>query len=149
MPITINGSGTVTGISVGGLPDAIITGAELNGAQTGTAPIYGCRAWVVFNGTGTVSTNQAIRSSGNVASVFKNGTGDYTITFVAAMQDADYCVSFSTQTNPANGADCPSLHYNRTSNVQVAPTASTFRVSIINTAGLAVDRDYVCLTIFR
>ena len=53
---------------------------------SGTAPIYACRAWVNFNGTGTV----AIRSSGNVSSITDNGVGDYTLNFTTAMQDANY-----------------------------------------------------------
>jgi hypothetical protein len=100
-PISINGSGTVTGISVGGLPDGTITGAELNGAQTGTAPIYGCRAWVNFDGTrneadtgaSTNGANVKIRASGNVTSVLKNATGNYTITFATPMPDANYSLS--------------------------------------------------------
>lgn len=62
---------------------------------TGTAPMFACRAWVNFNGTGTVSTNQTIRGSGNVASVFKNATGDYTITFTTAMPTANYAAQIS------------------------------------------------------
>jgi hypothetical protein len=52
------------------------------------APIYACRAWVNFNGTGTV----AIRDSGNVASITDNGTGDYTVNFTTALPDANYSV---------------------------------------------------------
>lgn len=47
---------------------------------------YKCRAWVNFNGTGTV----AIRASGNVASITDNGTGDYTVNFTTALPDANY-----------------------------------------------------------
>lgn len=54
---------------------------------TGSAPIYACRAWVNFNGNGTV----AIRASGNVSSITDNGTGDYTMNFTTAMPDANYC----------------------------------------------------------
>jgi len=53
---------------------------------SGSAPIYACRAWVNFNGTGTV----AIRASGNVSSVTDNGTGDYTVNFATAMGDVNY-----------------------------------------------------------
>ena len=60
--------------------------AALN--ASGTAPIYACRAWVNFNGTGTV----AIRASGNVSSITDNGTGDYTVNFATAMSDANYGV---------------------------------------------------------
>jgi len=55
---------------------------------TGSAPVYACRAWVNFDGTGTVS----IRASGNVSSITDNGTGNYTVNFATAIQDADYCV---------------------------------------------------------
>jgi len=56
----------------------------------GSAPIYACRAWVNFNGTGTV----AIRGSGNVSSITDNGTGQYTINFITPMEDTNYiCLS--------------------------------------------------------
>ena len=45
-----------------------------------------CRAWVNFNGTGTV----AIRASFNVSSITDNGTGDFTVNFTTAMPDANY-----------------------------------------------------------
>jgi hypothetical protein len=47
------------------------------------------KAWVNFNGTGTV----AIRSSFNVSSITDNGTGDYTINFTTAMPNANYSLS--------------------------------------------------------
>jgi hypothetical protein len=56
--------------------------------NVGTAPVYAARAWVNFNGTGTV----AIRASGNVTSITDNGTGDYTVNFTTAMADADYAM---------------------------------------------------------
>lgn len=46
------------------------------------------KAWVNFNGTGTV----AIRSSLNVSSITDNNVGDYTINFTTALQDANYNV---------------------------------------------------------
>lgn len=49
---------------------------------------YKCRAWVNFNGTGTV----AIRASGNVSSITDNGVGDYTVNFTTAMPDANYAM---------------------------------------------------------
>ena len=63
---------------------------NLNAA--GSAPMYACRAWVNFNGTGTV----AIRASGNVSSITDNGTGDYTLNFRTPTPDANYCVTGST-----------------------------------------------------
>ena len=57
----------------------------------GSAPSYACRAWVNFNGTGTV----AIRASGNVSSITDNGVGDYTVNLATAMPDANYAVNVS------------------------------------------------------
>jgi hypothetical protein len=50
------------------------------------ATAYGCRAWVNFNGTGTV----AIREDGNVSSITDHTTGEYTVNFTTAMSDANY-----------------------------------------------------------
>lgn len=58
---------------------------------SGSAPAYACRAWVNFNGTGTVS----IRGSGNVSSITDNGTGLYTVNFSVAMPHANYCPNIS------------------------------------------------------
>ena len=98
MPISIAGSGTITGISAGGLPDDCITTAEIAAnavttAKLGTAEVSGlCKAWVNFNGTGTV----AIRASYNVSSITDNGVGSYTVNFTTALADANYCVQVSS-----------------------------------------------------
>ena len=47
------------------------------------------KAWVNFNGTGTV----AIRDDFNVSSITDNNTGDYTVNFTNALSDANYTVS--------------------------------------------------------
>ena len=65
----------------------IVVKAALN--ASGDAPIYACRAWVNFDGTGTV----AIRASGNVSSITDNGVGDFTVNFTTAMPDANYTCS--------------------------------------------------------
>ena len=56
---------------------------------SGDAPIYACRAWVNFNGIGTI----AIRASGNVSSITDNGNGDYVVNFNMAMPDVNYCIT--------------------------------------------------------
>lgn len=69
----------------------VTTLADSSGSNTSTpADIASGRAkaWVNFNGTGTV----AIRTSFNIASITDNGTGDYTLTFTTAMTDANYAV---------------------------------------------------------
>jgi hypothetical protein len=65
---------------------------KFNSGYGSVATAYGCRAWVNFNGTGTV----AIRASGNVSSITDNGTGDYNVNLTTAMPDTNYaCVSSS------------------------------------------------------
>lgn len=72
------------------LTNKTLTTPNIDSAQfatvSGTAPIYPCRAWVNFNGTGTV----AIRASGNVTSITDNGAGNYTVNFTTAMPDANF-----------------------------------------------------------
>lgn len=54
--------------------------------NTSNVEQYLCKAWVNFNGTGTV----AIRASGNVSSITDNATGLYTVNFTNAMTDANF-----------------------------------------------------------
>lgn len=60
----------------------------LEEATAGGATFFTAKAWVNFNGTGTV----AIRNDGNVSSITDNGTGDYTVNFTTAMPDTDFSV---------------------------------------------------------
>ena len=62
---------------------------KFNSGYGSAATAYGCRAWVNFNGTGTV----AIREDGNVSSITDNGTGDYTVNFAVNMPDINYAWS--------------------------------------------------------
>jgi hypothetical protein len=74
------------------LANSGVTAAKLSGAQSGTAPIYGARAWVNFSGVGTVT----IRADGNVTSITDNGVGDYTVNFTTALPDTSYSYTFGT-----------------------------------------------------
>lgn len=66
---------------------------------SGSAPSYSARAWVNFNGTGTV----AIRASGNVTSITDGGTGNYTVNFTTSMSDTNYVVvGTGSRTNDSN-----------------------------------------------
>ena len=67
-------------------PDTLRGGVRSLLNASGSAPMFACRAWVNFNGTGTV----AIRASGNVSSITDNGTGDYTINLSTPMADESY-----------------------------------------------------------
>jgi hypothetical protein len=77
------------------LTSPTLTTPNINSAQvstvSGTAPLFMARAWVNFNGTGTV----AIRGSGNVSSITDNGTGTYTVNFTTAMSDVNYCANLT------------------------------------------------------
>jgi hypothetical protein len=105
---------------------------------TGSAPVYACRAWVNFNGTGTV----AIRESGNVSSVTRNGTGDYTINFTTAMPDANY--SILGMGNLENGSFGNRL-MNRT-----GATTTDFKIWVFNGSATAeVNPSIAMLAVFR
>ena len=56
---------------------------------SGSAPYYGARAWVNFQGSASGAT---IRGSQNVASVTRNAAGNYTVTLTTAMADTNYAV---------------------------------------------------------
>lgn len=109
-----------------------------NSGYGSVATAYGCRAWVNFNGTGTV----AIRASGNVSSITDNGTGDYTVNFTNAMPDANY--SFIGL--------CDAIgNYGRfvSEKSGVAPTASAFRITLHDGTANLQDQPYVNLSVFR
>ena len=122
------------------VPSTLIGGirAHLNVADN--VPMYTCRAWVNFDGTGTV----AIRASGNVSSVTDNGTGDYTVNFSTNMWDSNYCVVSAgtgsdelTTTNPRQGPSVALL------------TRSDFRVYTGSDTATKADWVRVCLAVFR
>ena len=60
---------------------------------------YTAKAWVNFNGTGTV----AIRESQNVSSITDNGTGNYTVNFTTALSDTNYVINPSTANTSSPG----------------------------------------------
>ena len=91
MPIAINGSGTVTGVSVGGLPDGIVDTDMIaaNAVTDAKENLSGiAQAWINFNGDGTPTA----RSSYNVSSITDHGTGDFTINFTNNMSNTNYIV---------------------------------------------------------
>ena len=93
------------------------------------------KAWVNFNGDGTV----AIRRAFNVASITDNGTGNYTVNFTTAMPDANYSYSLNAflMVNTAQG------------NNLFAISATTSALQLINRVGdTFVDRDTNNATIF-
>ena len=109
---------------------------KFNSGYGSVATAYGCRAWVNFNGSGTV----AIRGSGNVSSITDNGTGDYTVNFTASMPDANYAVAGTGHFLTAT--------YARNLQVKDTPTTSSVRVITDAIAGV-VDVTFAFVSIFR
>lgn len=106
----------------------------------GTAPVYAARAWVNFNGSGTV----AIRASGNVSSITDNGTGDFTMNFTTSMPDANYSTLGTCGTVASNYG---TLNFYNAGNV-VATTAA-IRFSTVNSSFAQYDHTNICLSVFR
>jgi len=109
-----------------------------NNGYGSVATAYGCRAWVNFNGTGTV----AIRASGNVSSITDNGTGNYTVNFTTAMPDANYAVVV-TAGDTSSGTCLSQSAFN------TSPTTSASQVLVTNSVFTATDRPFVQVAIFR
>ena len=116
---------------------------QMNSGYGSDATAYGCRAWVNFNGTGTV----AIRASGNVSSITDNGTGNYTINFTTALVDANYSSYGSCR--PTAGGSPHYLFYveNRDS---ITRTTSALQIYLLNpTNQLSADAEVVSVSIIR
>lgn len=106
-----------------------------NSGYGSVATAYGCRAWVNFNGTGTV----AIRASGNVSSITDGGVGVYTVNFSIAMPDANF--GWAGNTRQGNV-----LVTGRAS----APGTSTLPIGTNTSSGATViDTDAVHISVFR
>jgi hypothetical protein len=144
-PITTTGTiaidstvATLTGTQT--LTNKTLTTPNIDSAQvatvSGTTPLYMARAWVNFNGTGTV----AIRGSGNVSSITDNGTGDYTVNFTTAMSNANYAPALAIQRQTSGVAG---------SSRNVTATSSAYRLLTTDGSSVALDVEYIGVTILR
>ena len=122
MSTTISGTSGVT------FPDS-------TSMQTGQ---QACKAWVNFNGTGTV----AIRESYNVSSITDNGTGTYTVNFTTAMPDKNYSIVSNSGITYANGS-------NRYSVASIDTVSSAFVSSEVASTNARVDNELMTVVIFR
>jgi hypothetical protein len=155
MAITIDGTGNITGLVAGGLPDLSITNADLASDAVSTSKLLNAavttaklgsseasglaKAFVNFNGTGTV----AIRASFNVSSITDNGVGDYTVNFTTALVDANYSAILAT--NRFSDGTCydPML-------VDGTMAAGSCRLNTRQSSSWGLtDREIVCVAIFR
>lgn len=151
MSITINGNGTISGLTAGGLPDGtvdtdVLAANAVTEAKLGSDEQKGlAKAWVNFNGTGAV----AIRGSYNVSSITDNGVGDYTVNFTTAMVDANYAaVAMGLSGTAAYGNSWSTNAYN------TAPVAGSIRISNTyqddnNNSFSFTDSSHMFLAIFR
>jgi len=129
-----NTSGSVTIAA----PDVAGTTTLTLPASSGTvlddASVGVCRAWVNFNGTGTV----AIRAAFNVSSITDNSVGNYTVNFTNSMVDSSYAINYT-----AGGTGYIGGIYSST-----PPTTSSVRVLTVNTAAVG-DSTYSNISVFR
>jgi hypothetical protein len=112
--------------------------------NTSGVEVYTCKAWVNFNGTGTV----AIRASGNVSSITDNGTGDYTVNFTTALPDANYSAVGSSRQLTASGYISVPTDVN-TSGSNLTRTTSAYQVQCMNVVGGLNDNPWLSIAIFR
>lgn len=152
---TANLTGSIATTSITGTYASItMTTPTIDSAQiptiSGTAPIYMCRAWVNFNGT--TATPSTIRGSGNISSVTKVGTGNYTVNFATAMPDVNFQASGTSRGNGDGARGGGGMTYlpNGT-----APTTGTVSLNTGYGSGAtvagsgAIDFDYVYVAVFR
>ena len=113
------------------------SGAPVFKNSSGTEIGQLAKAWVNFNGTGTV----AIRDDFNVSSITDNGTGSYTVNFTTAMTDANYvCV-----VNAADVSDVSNLN----PPAGVDRLASSVRIDVENKNPAQHDAALIDVAIFR
>jgi hypothetical protein len=147
--ITTDTSGTLNIVTGSGSGATAITvdgsqNLSFNSGYGSAAVAYGCRAWVNFNGQGTV----AIRGSGNVTSITDNGTGDYTVNFTNAMPDVNYASLATTNQNAAANPTNFSIGYpDNSSTILYSTTQVRFLIKF--STSTAFDAITVSIAIFR
>jgi hypothetical protein len=107
---------------------------KMNSGYGSVANAYGCRAWVNFNGIGTI----AIRNSANVTSITDNGVGDYTVNLTTAMPDSSYTPCASSDANSGLNFSQP-----------VSISTGSFQITTRNGAGTYFDATTVSAAVFR
>ncbi len=96
---TISGSvsGNAGSASVASsVSDGVISAAKLTGNQTGSAPIFGVRAW------GRVGEDGNLSYGGNVSGANRTGTGDYTVNISTNMLNNNYSVVVTIDQDPGD-----------------------------------------------
>ena len=132
--VKINSLGITDGTIVNGDINASagITLAKLSGVND-------AKAWVNFNGTGTV----AIRGSFNVTSITDRGTGIYTINFTNALADSNYAFSASTKTGVTTNPTSVSYQGGQ------AYSTTALGIASFEGANTSTDYDTITIAVFR
>ena len=131
--VSVTGTSTLTGnVSVADV-------LSFNSGYGSAATAYGCRAWVNFNGTGTV----AIRASGNVSSITDGGTGTYTVNFTTAIVDANYSAVL-TCNESAGGSGTGTI-----ARMSGTATTSALPIQTVNLSATVFDNAFICASVFR
>jgi hypothetical protein len=102
------------------------------------------KAWVNFNGTGTV----AIRASYNVSSITDNGVGTYTVNMTNAMPDINYQILATTGGNGSSILGTVNINTNSTGG-RVVPTTTAFVLVVSNISTTTFDSPDISATVFR
>ena len=134
--ITFNDATSLTSANIG--TAQLVNGSVIASKLGTTEQKQICKAWVNFDGTTSPGT---IRSSYNVSSVTKNGTGDYTVNFATAMADANYSSVIAVRKNlDGISANLPSFYNTafNTGNVRVASAALGNNGSDSDTMSVAI-----------
>ena len=140
MAISLNGgTGVITGVSVGGLPDGIVdtdmlaadavTDAKQN--LSGVA-----KAWVNFDGTASDITSTV--NGYNVSTITDEGTGQYTINFTTDFANTNYAVTHGSKYAAGNGY----FHWYHNEAV------GSIGIRFISSAGSYTDSAHVSCVVF-
>lgn len=144
MPTTIDSAGITfndaTSLTSANIGTAQLVNGSVTAAKLGTNEQKQiAKAWVNFNGATSPGT---IRSSYNVSSITKNGTGDYTINFATSMADANYSFSAngSSPLVDSGFCDAPSTQIPSTTSFRFR----TFKYNLVTN----VDLQFCSLIVF-
>jgi hypothetical protein len=118
------------------IADANITAAKLNGAQTGTAPVFGVRAWGNFAGQGSNGAC-VVNASGNVTSVTRISSGVYDVVMTTALPDANYAVV------------CMSEAFANILEAGFTETTTTFRLRFRDASSSSTNPDQASFMVIR
>ena len=100
-----------------------------------------CKAWVSFNGTGTI----AILDDYNVSGLVDVGTGDYTITIDTNLADGNYApVGMANRNGTSTGVDLRLVHVSEA----VSPAVGSFNLQVVDSVNALADAARISVIVF-